>query len=178
MRPYLWPRPPQSVADGKRHRLENCLNSIIAGLGVAAEGVKAHRLKLECGQERATQTPGRRRAAAQRGREDQAPGKAGRQLESESKDQRVSLGSKKAAAEKPAIKPIIFQIGSPGHAPTPNLSTQSILLFVRPSRRGKGIMRPKSSMCWQGLHCRQDDHALTRRSPCGSHADRPCRSLK
>jgi hypothetical protein len=34
-------------SDGKRQRLENCLNSIVAGLGVAAEGVKAHRLKLE-----------------------------------------------------------------------------------------------------------------------------------
>ena len=33
--------------DGKRQRLENCLNSIIAGLSTAAEGVKAHRLKLE-----------------------------------------------------------------------------------------------------------------------------------
>jgi hypothetical protein len=34
-------------SDGKRQRLENCLNSIIAGLGTAAEGVKAHRLELE-----------------------------------------------------------------------------------------------------------------------------------
>jgi hypothetical protein len=34
-------------SDGKRQRLENCLNSIIAGLRTAAEGVKAHRLKLE-----------------------------------------------------------------------------------------------------------------------------------
>jgi hypothetical protein len=34
-------------SDGKRQRLENCLNSIIAGLCAAAEGVKAHRLELE-----------------------------------------------------------------------------------------------------------------------------------
>jgi hypothetical protein len=33
--------------DGKRQRLENCLNSIIAGLSTAAEGVKAHRLELK-----------------------------------------------------------------------------------------------------------------------------------
>jgi hypothetical protein len=34
-------------SDGKRQRLENCLNSIIAGLGAAAEGVKTVRLKRE-----------------------------------------------------------------------------------------------------------------------------------
>jgi hypothetical protein len=34
-------------SDGKRQRLENCLNSIIVGLSTAAEGVKAHRLELE-----------------------------------------------------------------------------------------------------------------------------------
>jgi hypothetical protein len=34
-------------SDGKRQRLENCSNSIIAGLGAAAEGVEAHRLELE-----------------------------------------------------------------------------------------------------------------------------------
>ena len=33
-------------SDGKRQRLENCLNSIIAGLNAAAEGVKAHRLEM------------------------------------------------------------------------------------------------------------------------------------
>jgi hypothetical protein len=34
-------------SDGKRQRLENCLNSIIAGLGAAAEGEKALRLRRE-----------------------------------------------------------------------------------------------------------------------------------
>ena len=34
-------------SDGKRQRLENCLNSIIAGLGTAAEGIKTHRAELE-----------------------------------------------------------------------------------------------------------------------------------
>lgn len=34
-------------SDGKRQRLENCMNSIIARLGAAAEGVKAHELERE-----------------------------------------------------------------------------------------------------------------------------------
>jgi hypothetical protein len=34
-------------SDGKRQRLENCLNSIIAGVRAAAEGEKAHRLEME-----------------------------------------------------------------------------------------------------------------------------------
>jgi hypothetical protein len=47
-------------SDGKRQRLENCLNSIIAGLGAAAEGEKALRLKREQ-RERERQEEQRRR---------------------------------------------------------------------------------------------------------------------
>jgi hypothetical protein len=47
-------------SDGKRQRLENCLNSIIAGLGAAAEGVKALRLRGEQ-RERERQEEQRRR---------------------------------------------------------------------------------------------------------------------
>ena len=47
-------------SDGKRQRLENCLNSIIAGLGAAAEGEKALRLRREQ-RERERQVEERRR---------------------------------------------------------------------------------------------------------------------
>jgi hypothetical protein len=47
-------------SDGKRQRLENCLNSIIAGLGAAAEGEKALRLRREQ-RERERQEEERRR---------------------------------------------------------------------------------------------------------------------
>ncbi|HEY7163865.1 MAG TPA: hypothetical protein VIB79_04850 [Candidatus Binatia bacterium] len=47
-------------SDGKRQRLENCLNSIIAGLGSAAEGEKALRLAREQ-RERERQEEQRRR---------------------------------------------------------------------------------------------------------------------
>jgi hypothetical protein len=47
-------------SDGKRQRLENCLSSIIAGLGAAAEGEKALRLRREQ-RERERQEEQRRR---------------------------------------------------------------------------------------------------------------------
>jgi hypothetical protein len=47
-------------SDGKRQRLENCLNSIIDGLGAAAEGEKALRLRREQ-RERERQEEERRR---------------------------------------------------------------------------------------------------------------------
>ena len=47
-------------SDGKRQRLENCLSSIIAGLGAAAEGEKALRLRREQ-RERERQEEERRR---------------------------------------------------------------------------------------------------------------------
>jgi hypothetical protein len=56
----LWPGRSQSVVGRKKQRAENCLNSIIAGLGTAAEGIKALRLRREQ-RERERQEEQRRR---------------------------------------------------------------------------------------------------------------------
>jgi hypothetical protein len=95
-------------SDGKRQRLENCLNSIIAGLGTAAEGVKAHRLELERWERERQERERRRWEEQERRRKEEEKIKHLEKLVAnwnQSRSIREFLSEvEKAAAENPAKK--------------------------------------------------------------------------
>jgi hypothetical protein len=95
-------------SDGKRQRLENCLNSIIAGLSTAAEGVKAHRLELERWEREHQEEQRRRSEEEERRRKEEEKIKHLEKLVGNwNQSQRIReflFEVEKAAAENPAKK--------------------------------------------------------------------------
>ena len=126
-------------SDGKRQRLENCLNSIIAGLHTAAEGVKALRLRREQ-RERERQEEERRRWEEQerRRKEEEKIKHLEKLLANWNQSQKIRqflADVERAAMLNEDKKPPTSQIGLHGRAITPTRSIRSISHFCRPQRR-------------------------------------------
>jgi hypothetical protein len=117
-------------SDGKRQRLENCLNSIIAGLGAAAEGKKALRLRREQRERERQEEQHRRWEEEERRRKEEEKIKHLEKLVgnwNQSQRIREFLSEVEKQPPKTRLKrPRTLQIGSLGRTPIPTPSIPCI----------------------------------------------------